>query len=462
MDLFSKEIEQELSKLFKEIAKEIGNEIGQKCLDSLQNQYQKIWKPFENQINALLENLNENIRKHDNINQSIIQGKENLLKNLENFKLQAQESIHISLEKFEKTLLQNLNQAVYQKMSDVVQKNIETIASQLCQLIADLRKTLLSFQESSKTCLDDIATKCDQKLENTLKSMQREIEDVCVQIEGMIKRSEEASISSLSMVEKTFLDLNLKVTEKLEQWDTKWKELDIFARDSIKKLTSDSRNLLQKWDIENRQCIQNMEIHARSVMLELKKTNEETNQSSLKKVENKIADCNAAVEQTLEQWNIKSKELDTFTRDSIQKFDLNNHEMIQKWDKENYECMQKLKEEHKIFLLTTQESTEKIWKEASDKVEKDMEKFFSEISQSLQTLKGFQSSLEENLKQHFSSQQNDIVRLEKQLKEQQNCLASSHTKIKVLIFSNIFIMAGVIAILVTLFMPQIEKLLNLK
>lgn len=388
MDLFSKEIEQELSKLFEEIANKIGNQVGQKCLDSLQEQYKKIWKSFENQINDLLKSLSDNIGRHSNLNQSIIQSKDDLIHTLEQFKNQASNAIQLSLQKFETTLLQNLNDAVYKKMFEVIQANIEKIAMNLYQLVEDLQRELDTFHKNSQATLARTEQSSEQKLASMLGEMKTTVENVCTQLSNMIQKNEERSKTSLATLETNFAALNLAITQKLDAWDTKFKEWESITRQDCQTLNAETRKIVYDWDQE--------------------------------------------------------------TRKVLQAWDQENRERISQVDTHIRQTIEQLVATHEQKLSTALANTQAQWQEQSNHIAADIQQFRTEGSQTLQSLHSFQANLQGNLTKQFSLQQNDIVRMESQIKEQQNCLNSAHLKIQVLMYSNLAALAGVIATVVLL------------
>ncbi len=258
--LFSKEIEKEITMLFEEVAKNIGNQVGEKCLSSLKAQYSEIWKPFEDRVKKLIENLDQEIQSEKNISQSIIQQKDLLLKQLESFKSQASNAIQLSLETFEKNLLQNFQKTVYDRMHDCIQKNIETIAKNLSAVLDSLRlkadsfshetKDILnSFVQDTKNTLDGIKKSTKASLEQTSKDSKDTLEEIEKNAKTSLDKMVRDGKSSFENISKVIQQIREnhenKVAETLQQNQMHWVDTTNKMKQDIHEFRQEGNKTLQ-------------------------------------------------------------------------------------------------------------------------------------------------------------------------------------------------------------------------
>ncbi len=215
MELFSKEIQEELSGLFEEVANEVGSQVGQRCIDKLNAQYSELWNPFETRVTSLFQELDKSIKINSKLHQEIIEEKDLLKGQLQELSLIAKKSIHQSLDSFEQELLGNLQQAVYNKMYETIEKQIEKIAKECSLLLEETTNKLEKFGSHTKETLAEVE-----------ETNQKTIKACSSNIESFIQNSTTEHKSYLEKSSQMIIDNNKQVTTDLsEQTKKSLKEL---------------------------------------------------------------------------------------------------------------------------------------------------------------------------------------------------------------------------------------------
>ncbi len=249
-NLFSKEIETELTKIFEDVASKMGDKVAERCLASLQTQYQQIWQPFETRVSTLIHNLDQSSAKNVEINESVLKQKQNLGQEMKTLQDQLQAAMQTSVDKLEKTLIPHLDEALVGKLSQTLQNHIAQVAGQVQTVLENLQGKIDASTTQVKTALDSVATETKNvltKLEDDTKEASERIEANYDQRLGNFFVAQKQHITnwnaSLDATLKQVVDKHTTATAKIEQEIQKLQTEGSKALQALQKAKSESQDL---------------------------------------------------------------------------------------------------------------------------------------------------------------------------------------------------------------------------